>query len=96
MRNRFRNMGNGSVFNCAVCGRRTRENDTGGTGLCYECYEIAGLDNTVNDNAYGPGTEDYKAAREECDRLLAIAVKRGGDGARIKALNEYIWPGEEE
>jgi hypothetical protein len=91
-RNRFHNRGNGVVFNCHVCKRRTRETDTGGSGLCSHCFEIAGLDNMVNDNGYKPGTTDYADARTECDRLLADAVKKGGDEARIKGCNGFIWP----
>jgi hypothetical protein len=84
-------MGNGAVFNCAVCGRRTRENDTGGTGLCAECYEIAGFDNMVNDNGYKPGSKEYADALAECEMLFAKAVKKGGNGEKIKALNRFIW-----
>jgi hypothetical protein len=91
MRNRFSNLGNGAVFNCAVCGRRTRENDTGGTGLCYHCYEIAGYDNMVNDSDYKPGSKEYTDAKAECDKLLADAIKKGGNAERIKGLNGYIW-----
>jgi hypothetical protein len=86
----FRNVGYGSTYKCHVCGRRTRY--TGGeAGNCLECYEIAGLDNMVNDNGYEPGSKEYADARAECDTLLAKAVKLGGDGERIKSLNEYIW-----
>jgi hypothetical protein len=87
----FRNLGNGAVFPCAVCGRKTRETDTGGTGICMECYEIAGYDNMVNDNRYGPETKEYKDARAECERMLAAVVTKGGDAAKVKALNEFIW-----
>lgn len=86
----FRNVGYGSTYKCGVCGRRTRY--TGGeAGNCLECYEIAGYDNMVNDNGYEPGTKDYDDARTECDRLLAAAVKKGGDEKAIKGLNDFIW-----
>lgn len=88
--NRFRNVGFGPTYNCFCCGRRTRY--TGGEGgNCLECYEIAGLDNSVNDNGYKPGTTDYAGARKEADRLLAVVAKRGGNAERVKKLNGFIW-----
>lgn len=86
----FRNVGHGSVYTCQVCGRRTRYNG-GEAGNCLECYEIAGLDNMVNDNGYKPGSKEHQDALDECNRLLEKAVKLGGNGERIKALNDYIW-----
>ncbi len=91
MRNRFVNRGNGSVFNCGICGRRTRETDTGGTGLCFQCYEICGFDNMINDNGYQPGSQEYECTLSECDRLLTEAVKRGGNEQKIKGCATYIW-----
>jgi len=47
--NRFQ-IGSG-CFTCQACKRRTR--DTGGdnqdVGLCAECYDLAGIENTISD-----------------------------------------------
>jgi hypothetical protein len=41
----------GSVYQCNVCGRRTRNTgDEGSVNLCFECYELAGIENEVSDN----------------------------------------------
>jgi hypothetical protein len=81
------------VFACAVCGRSTR--DVGhGIDCCAECSEIAGIDNMVNDNGYEPGSKEYADALAECESYLAAAVKKGGDGAKIKECNGYIWRGD--
>ena len=84
--------GRGSTFKCDVCSRLTRDTGNGVTHLCAECWEIAGLDNMVNDNGYEVGSKDYAEARAECDMLLAKAVKKGSDGAKIKVMNGFIWP----
>jgi len=91
--NRFRNVGYGSTYKCGCCGRRTRYNG-GEAGNCLECYEIAGLDNMVNDNGYyrNPESEDFKSAKAECEMLYAKAVKLGGNGENITKWNGYIWP----
>jgi hypothetical protein len=86
----FERSGRG-VFACDVCGRNTR-NTGQGDQICAECFEIAGLDNMVNDNAYKPGSEEYAGALKECEALLAKAVKLGGDAEKIKDQNGYIWP----
>lgn len=89
MANRYFKRGRG-VFTCAVCERKTR--DTGhGIDCCAECSEIAGLDNMVNDNGYEVGSKDYADALAECEMLLTAAVKKGGNGEKIKANNGYIW-----
>ena len=52
--NRFKR-GSG-VFNCSSCTRATR--DTGGDNtdlrLCEECYEMAGIENTISDGNDDP------------------------------------------
>jgi hypothetical protein len=83
--------GSPTVFNCDVCGRRARIVDQGNTTICQECWDLAGMDNTVNDN--GP-QELTPAVIEERDRLAAIIVARGGDLEAVKLNNEYLWPPE--
>jgi hypothetical protein len=58
--------------------------------LCPECWDLAGIDNAVNDSGGDPqGLGDWTSER---DRLLAKAVKGGGDPERIKEQFEYLWP----
>ena len=88
----FINFGSGSTFTCNVCGRKTRQAGQAiGCDLCPECYEIAGWDNSVNDNHYKVGSKDFEDIRSECEELLAKAVKQGSDGERIKRANSFIW-----
>jgi hypothetical protein len=80
-----------TTFQCQVCERMTRDTGQGVDHLCEQCFEIAGLDNMVNDNGYQPGTPDFDNARRECDALLDKAVRLGSNGDHIKKSNTYIW-----
>ena len=76
IRNRFQR-GSG-VFTCGACGRATR--DTGGDntaiGLCAECYEIGGLENSLEDN----GTEWQFAAQTQAEiERLKVSCRSKGD-----------------
>lgn len=77
-----------STFVCGVCGRRTRDAGQGvSTECCPECFELSGLDNTVNDR--GATLEEVVSER---DALLSKAVKRGSDEARIRREFRYLFP----
>jgi hypothetical protein len=95
MRNRqhfARQFGRGApTFKCQVCERMTRDTGQGVDHLCEQCYEIAGWDNTVNDNGYQPGSPDFAKYRAICETELAKAVKLGSNGDLIKRANSYIW-----
>ena len=88
MRNRNRFTRFEPLFNCSLCNRRTRNPDHSGTMLCAECYELAGMDNHVNDNGL---TLDEKIISER-DALLNAAVSKGGDAERIKSSCDFLWP----
>jgi hypothetical protein len=64
MTKRYFERGGRGVFKCEICGRNTRRTDQGADSeLCSECWELAGIDNAVNDN--GPATlGDYVASRD--------------------------------
>jgi hypothetical protein len=79
------------VFQCQVCERMTRDTGQGVDHLCEQCFEIAGLDNMVNDDGLKPGEPRFASARAECDELLAKAVKLGSNGDMIRKSNTYIW-----
>lgn len=92
MRNRNSSFGRGTgVFTCDICTRRTRETGDGVDHLCHECFEISGLDNQVNDNDTGPGTPEHASVLKECEALLAEAVAKGSNGAKIKAAADFVF-----
>lgn len=74
----FQQHGRG-VYTCNTCGRSTRETLVQGSDDCEQCFDLAGLQNAVWDGCF---TEND---RPERDRLLALAIKRGGDEQRIMA-----------
>ena len=68
-----------STFNCNTCGRLTR--DTVGTNVqsCEQCYELAGLQNSLWDGCFDEG--DIPAR----DGYLRVLVEKGIDAEKIKA-----------
>lgn len=89
MTNRGRHFrrGGGGTFKCDCCGRSTRLVEQGNPGLCTECWELAGLDNSVND-----GAQTLDEVTRERDGLAAYIVKHGGDIEAVKRENSYLWP----
>jgi hypothetical protein len=86
-RNRFQRNGRG-VFQCENCGRSTRQVDQGGDSQCCpQCWELAGIDNSVND-----GAQTWTEVQSECDHLLAELVAKGGDANKAKRGLDYLWP----
>lgn len=75
-------------FVCHICNRMTRDTGQGVDHLCMECYEICGYDNQVNDDG---ADAPPPATLKECNRLLAVIKKRGGDAEKVKKCNQYIW-----
>ena len=76
------------LYNCIVCKRRTRgDGDCNSCELCAECFELAGWDNHHNDNGSKPDAEEMATF----NALLKKIVKLGGDGDRVKSLNDYLW-----
>lgn len=77
------------VFNCISCGRRTRGmSDVIGTDCCAQCFELAGLDNMINDDHRRP-TSDETA---EAELLLAEISAKGGDAQQVRDHSSYIFP----
>jgi hypothetical protein len=76
------------VFNCGVCGRKTRgDGESQGCDLCGQCYELAGWDNHHNDNGSKPDADEMVTF----NALLADIGKKGGDVQKVKELNDYLW-----
>ena len=64
------------MYQCECCGRNTR--DTGeqgfGTKLCPDCWELAGIYNTLQDE----GEEGVKPYADEIRARCANIVAKGG------------------
>lgn len=77
--NRFRrNFSRQSTFTCRVCSRKTRDTgDNGSLELCPQCYELAGIENTISDNGIDYAAEQGYIA--EAEQHLAKLAKKGVD-----------------
>lgn len=87
MRNRSHFQRGSGVFTCDACGRRARVVDQSNDQICQQCWDLAGLDNSVND-----GAMTLAEAATERDDLFATCVARGGDPEKIKRDNSFLWP----
>lgn len=75
-----------SVFTCASCGRSTRvTHQPDDCNCCYECWELAGYQNSVRD---GAKINEVAADR---DRLVSTIVSRGGSLEGIKGEFTDLW-----
>jgi len=83
----FRRAGKG-VFACEGCGRPTRQSDNNGCELCYECYTLAGEDNTHNDDGTTPDPTEMVCYNS----FLKAVGDKGGDVERVRRSNRYLWP----
>lgn len=65
-------------YKCGSCGCMTRDtgNDEGPARLCLACYELAGWENTMQDNPHD--SENYRVALRESTRLRAEITAKGG------------------
>lgn len=64
-----------AVYTCGCCDRRTRQTGRGDNehvGLCAECYDLAGEENTLSDTG-----EFYDSPRNVLDYIQAVADKGG-------------------
>jgi len=77
-RNSLMQRGTG-IFPCEACGRKTRE--TGAQSLssrtCPECYEIAGIENSLSDGHY-EGDAGRDALIAEIAALQTVIIAKGG------------------
>jgi len=70
---------------CSICGRGFNEHCV--DHLCVECYELASIDNMVNDSG---GDEWNAGVALQCGQLLAAIAKKGGDVAAARDSNDFI------
>lgn len=77
--NRFSKLTKGNpIFTCQVCGRRARDVDGTNVRLCHQCYEVAGIENELQDGYAAESWGSEEAALAEIDRLNEEAVAKGG------------------
>jgi hypothetical protein len=55
------------------------------------CYEIAGIDNEINDNGYAADSTEYRDRLDECNTYLRKIQAKGGNVKRVVNQNEYVW-----
>lgn len=60
-------------YNCESCGRKTRESRNDNCRLCNECFDIAGIENEVQD-----GYKTVGEVRDEVIALMASCTAKGG------------------
>lgn len=77
VRNRFQKFGRG-VFTCHCCKRQTRETtgDHGQLDLCEDCFELAGIENSISDA--DDAAKVIREYRKEVRRRTNRVEKRGG------------------
>jgi hypothetical protein len=88
--NRFSGRFGKPTFKCQCCLRTTRETGQGVDHLCEDCWEIAGIDNSINDSCGERSPKDFP----ELEERLKHVQKLRGDVERVKNLNEYAFPKE--
>lgn len=80
-----------ATYPCGCCGRTTRNTgDEGSVRLCRDCFDLAGLENTISDN----GLEDAIAQGwvKPASVLSAIAdlARKGGSVSNWQDLKTQI------
>ena len=86
-RNNFSRGFGKSTFECGTCGRQTRiTHQPSDSTCCFECWELAGWQNSVWDN----GMDDQTIAAR--DALIATIIKRGGDADAVRAEFPDLFP----
>jgi hypothetical protein len=88
MTKRYFERGGRGVYKCYVCGRGTRRStQEGDSELCSDCWDLAGSDNTHNDEGREPTAEELRFY----ELAVADIVKKGGDAAKVRSAFPYIW-----
>jgi hypothetical protein len=78
------------TFACKCCQHVTRDTGQGeSTGLCEPCYELAGIDNSVND----AGDEGYLRWADYGDEVMGHVAKLESRGIDVASLGfSYLMP----
>lgn len=80
MKNASRFAKGSGVYQCQCCNRSTRatgRGDNENVGLCAECYDLAGYENSLQD-----GAELTTNELAEVEALIAAVKEKGGDHER--------------
>jgi hypothetical protein len=85
---KYNTFGRKVAFKCNVCERMTRETgpDHAVNSLCEPCYELAGIDNYLNDNGEALVGSHYE---EAVGYLIKQIAKLGGEEAAQKAKDQF-------
>ncbi|MBC3250496.1 hypothetical protein H8I91_09495 [Serratia fonticola] len=68
----------GGVFNCAICGRRTRHVKQSVYEYCPQCDEIGGIENSITDGCYDGDAEGLQQAESRIVELEKQIRAKGG------------------
>lgn len=90
MQNRSHFHRGSAVYNCGTCGRGTRATGVQAVGseLCPQCWDIAGIDNQINDDGRS-GPNEGEAS--EVSALLKQIVSKGGNEQAVRDCNGYAF-----
>lgn len=83
------------TFKCHLCLRMTRDTGQDVNHLCEDCYEICGIDNSINDNGYKPGEAGFEQYRAELNARIAHIAKLGGNVEEVKRQNNFAFPAQD-
>lgn len=76
-----------AVFTCRCCQRRTKgPQGVSGPDLCTECFELSGIENSVND-----GCMTEEEGYEEAQIWLRECVLNKGNSARLREWFPQFW-----
>lgn len=83
-----------AAFKCGCCHRMTRHTGVQSIGIdnCPQCFDLAGLDNLLNDCPDERIAANYARAQV----LLAEIAAKGGDAPAVRDQFEYAFPREVE
>lgn len=79
-----------ALYNCACCGRATRDTGRGDNelvGMCAECYDLGGEENHLND------TGEFYESKANVLSMIAYIESKGGDAscwAELKAKAQQV------
>lgn len=82
-RNASRFQKGSGVYTCHCCKRSTRSTGRGdneNAGLCAECYDLAGEENSLSDNG------EFYAKPAEVLAMIARVADKGGDASQWSEL----------
>ncbi len=84
MRNKHFRRGQGA-YTCQSCGKLTRDTEgEGGCRLCLDCFNLAGIENSISDNGAEEAMQSYGA------EARAILARRPELADKFPTIREAI------